>query len=94
VFEVPELTLSEFGSYSGEFTTKQSAAVGWYRFVLTSSFSTQEWQPLRVLVSDFTPAPFRVSTELNAESFRQGETVKVSTQCLIQLLPNIALNLT
>jgi uncharacterized protein YfaS (alpha-2-macroglobulin family) len=80
VFEAPEVTLSEFGAYSAEFTTKPSAAVGWYRFVLTSSFSTQEWQPLRVLISDFTPAPFRVSAELNAESFRQGQAVAVSTQ--------------
>jgi uncharacterized protein YfaS (alpha-2-macroglobulin family) len=35
---------------------------------------------MRVLVSDFTPAPFRVTTELDGELFRAGENVRVSTR--------------
>ncbi len=80
VYEVKELTLSEFGSYAGEFAVPQNGAVGWYRFVLSASFRKGEWQPMRVLVSDFTPAPFRVSTDLNGEQFKAGDTVKVTTQ--------------
>lgn len=80
VFEVPELSLSEFGGYSGEFTTRTNAPVGWYRFALSAKFSQSQWQPLRVLISDFTPAPFKVTTELNAERFRVGEQLLVTTQ--------------
>ena len=72
--------LSEFGTYDGEFSVPASAAVGWYRFVLSASFSDQTWEPLRVLVSDFTPAPFRVITDLNGERFHPGDILKVSTQ--------------
>jgi alpha-2-macroglobulin len=77
-FEVNELTLSEFGAYSGEFTVPASAPVGWYQFELSSDFGG-EWEPMRVLVSDFTPAPFKVSSELNGELFRPGETITVAT---------------
>ncbi len=78
-----DLTLSEFGSYDGEFRVPKSGAVGWYRFKLTASFIEDKnayWTPMRVLVSDFTPAPFRVTTDLNGTLFRTGETVKVLTQ--------------
>jgi uncharacterized protein YfaS (alpha-2-macroglobulin family) len=77
-FSVEDLTLSEFGAFSGEFTVPTNAPVGWYRFELTSDFGG-EWQPMRVLVSDFTPAPFKVATELDGELFRAGETVRVAT---------------
>lgn len=78
VHTVDKLTLSEFGAYSGEFTVPASAPVGWYRFELSADFGGS-WEPMRVLVSDFTPAPFRVTTELNGELLRAGETVKVAT---------------
>ena len=80
VFTVPRFELSEFGSYGGEFETKADAAVGWYTFSLRSSFSKQAWEPLRVLVSDFTPASFKVSAELNGTRFRSGESVQLTTQ--------------
>lgn len=77
-YEVEDLALSEFGAYHGEFTVPANAPVGWYQFELTSDFGG-EWSPMRVLVSDFTPSPFKVTTELNGELFRAGETVKVAT---------------
>ncbi len=77
-FEERNLTLSEFGAASGEFTVPTNAPVGWYRFELSSDFGG-DWQPMRVLVSDFTPAPFKVETELNGELFRAGEAVSVAT---------------
>lgn len=79
VHEVKDITLSEFGAYDGEFTVPKTGAVGWYTFRLSSSFTRESWQPMRVLVSDFTPAPFRVTTDLNGELFGPGDTVKVQT---------------
>lgn len=38
------------------------------------------WYPLRVLVSDFTPSPFRVTNQVNGDLFRYGQDVDVSTQ--------------
>ncbi|HTP66969.1 MAG TPA: alpha-2-macroglobulin family protein [Geobacteraceae bacterium] len=78
-YEVKKVALSEFGAYDGEFTLPKNSAVGWYRFVLKASFRKGEWEPMQVLVSDFTPAPFRVTTELGGKLFRSGDTVKVST---------------
>jgi uncharacterized protein YfaS (alpha-2-macroglobulin family) len=77
VHRVDGIALSEFGSYDGEFTVPKTGAVGWYRFRLRAKFGT--WEPMRVLVSDFTPAPFRVNTDLNGELFRPGDKVAVQT---------------
>ncbi len=80
VHEVKELELSEVGAYAGKFTAPETGAVGWHRFQLMSSFSKQRWQPLKVLVSDFTPAAFRVSTDLNGDLFKPGDSMTVTTQ--------------
>jgi uncharacterized protein YfaS (alpha-2-macroglobulin family) len=75
VHEVKEVTLSEFGAYSGEFTIPPNSATGWYHFVVSANFSKESkdnkmsWEPMWVLVSDFTPAPFRVTTDLDGELF-------------------------
>ncbi len=83
VHELKKLKLSEFGTLAGEFTIPKTAAVGWYEFELTADFAKQEswehWQPMKVLVSDFTPSPFRVSTTLNGELFHLGDKVDVGT---------------
>jgi uncharacterized protein YfaS (alpha-2-macroglobulin family) len=80
IHEVTELTLSEFGAYQGEFAVPKTGAVGWYTFQLGSSLTRATWQPMGVLISDFTPAAFRVSTDLNGRIFRPGDRLKVSTQ--------------
>jgi uncharacterized protein YfaS (alpha-2-macroglobulin family) len=80
VYEVKDLTLSEFGGHHGEFTVSEAGAVGWYRFKLTSRFFKGHWEPMRVLVSDFTPAPFRVTTDLNGQLFQPEDDVEVTTQ--------------
>jgi hypothetical protein len=86
VHEVKEVTLSEFGAYSGEFTIPPNSATGWYHFVVSANFSKESkdnkmsWEPMWVLVSDFTPAPFRVTTDLDGELFKPGDIVKVTTQ--------------
>ena len=93
VHEVQEVSLSAFGAYHGEFTVPQNGAVGWYRFVLSAAFAKADadgveegdrastWEPMRVLISDFTPAPFRVTTDLHGSTLvRPEDQVTVTTQ--------------
>jgi len=80
VHTVSEIALSEFGAHAGEFTVAKTAAVGWYRFQLKAEFSEDSWEPMRVLVSDFTPAPFKVTTDLNGTNFQPGDRVEVDTR--------------
>ncbi|MCU0588407.1 MAG: MG2 domain-containing protein [Syntrophobacteraceae bacterium] len=81
VHEAGEIRLSAFGAFDGSFPLARTAAVGWYRFVLTPSFAVgEELESMRVLVSDFTPSSFKVATELNGAMFSLGDSVTVSTQ--------------
>ncbi|GLI35718.1 alpha-2-macroglobulin family protein [Desulforhabdus amnigena] len=80
IYELEDIQISPFGAFNGEVPIPRNGAVGWYRFVLSANFSQEEWEPMRVLVSDFTPAPFRVTTDLNGKTFQTGDTVKVSTE--------------
>jgi uncharacterized protein YfaS (alpha-2-macroglobulin family) len=86
------VTLSEFGAYAGAFRVPPSGAVGWYDFNLkapaTSSPSGSppqpgEWTPMRVLVADFTPAPFQVTNTLNGQLYQPGDSVDVATQAAL-----------
>lgn len=79
VHEVKGIALSSFGTYAGEFTVPRSGAVGWYQFQLIPDFAEFTWYPLQVLVTDFTPSPFRVTHSLNGETFQPGDEVEVST---------------
>ena len=80
VFQRDNIELSEFGAMDGEFRIPNNGAVGYYNFQLESSFAKLNLEPLQVLVSDFTPSPFRVTTELNGKILGTGEPVTVSTQ--------------
>ncbi|OOZ75065.1 large extracellular alpha-helical protein [Solemya velum gill symbiont] len=78
VEEITDITLSEFGSFSGEYTIPKNAAVGWYDFFLSASFTEiYSWSPLRVLVSDFTPSPFKVVNSLNGDLFHPEDEIEV-----------------
>lgn len=77
VHEIRNLALSEFGSFSGEFVLPKAANMGWYVFELQSMDKT--WLPMRLLVADFTPAPFSVKSRLTKDLFKAGETMEVST---------------
>src|SRR5262249_15156644 len=94
VYDVPSLSLNAFGSYAGEFTLSKQAAVGWYEFHLTGNFgphpSSDQPQeavvslsPMRVLVSDFTPAPFKVTNQVNGDLFKADQSVDVSSQATL-----------
>ena len=78
--EIKNITLSDFGSYSGEYTIPKNAAVGWYKFKLSSNFTKDyTWSPMRVLVSEFTPSPFKVENNLNGDLFKPNGKVEVAT---------------
>ncbi|NQD37799.1 large extracellular alpha-helical protein [Permianibacter sp. IMCC34836] len=79
LFKQSDITLNEFGAVDGEFAVPGNAPVGWYEFRLKASYTDKQWRPLRVLVSDFTPAAFRVSQELNAEQYRPGDELSVAS---------------
>ncbi|MFZ4540825.1 MAG: MG2 domain-containing protein [Rickettsiales bacterium] len=110
VEEVKDVTLSKFGSMSGEFAVPKESVVGWYQFKLIADFAKKSdndydeaaevedagengrsdgtaaddsdrksWVPMRVLVSDFTPASFRVTNQLNGDLFHAGENIDVTT---------------
>jgi len=96
VHEVQDITLSDFGAYHGDFVVPQTGAVGWYRFVLSAKFAKEEadsaeekapprtWEPMRVLISDFTPAPFRVSADLHGSTLIQpAEELTVTTRAAL-----------
>jgi alpha-2-macroglobulin len=98
VHSVADATLSKFGALSGSYAIPQAAAVGWYQFRLTAKFGAAAEPsdvrtgyepdeivrfPLRVLVSDFTPAPFDVRTTLNGDLFEAGQDVSVETRATL-----------
>lgn len=81
VHEVKDITLSEFGGFDGVYQIPETAPVGWYRFQLTADFTENNvWEPMRVLVSDFTPSPFKVTQQLNGELFQPGDAMMVNSQ--------------
>lgn len=41
------------------------------------------WKPMRVLVSDFTPASFRVSTSVNGEVFQPSQSAEVDGKAML-----------
>lgn len=83
VHTVEDIVLSEFGACEGEYTVPKTGAVGWYRFELKADFAKLSWVPLRVLISDFTPSPFKVKSDLNGDLFQPGDTVQVSTRAML-----------
>jgi uncharacterized protein YfaS (alpha-2-macroglobulin family) len=80
VHEVKDIVLSDFGAIHGEFTVPKTGAVGWYRFILSASFTQITWEPVKVLVSDFTPSPFNVTTDINGKDFQPGDKIDITTQ--------------
>lgn len=79
VFEQDGFRLNEFGAHDGEFDLPKTGAVGWYRFELKADYFDRTLEPLSVLVSDFTPAPFKVATRLAGERFQPGDTLTLET---------------
>ena len=86
VYEQKDIELNPFGAFDGEFKVAEQGAVGWYQFKLIPAKSSTDkqrnfdWQPMSVLVSDFTPAPFKVKSELNGTLFKAKDQVEVFSQ--------------
>ena len=58
--------------------------MGWYRFILTPSFKgvlnkKLKLYPLEVLVTDFTPSPYKVKNFVNGDRFEAGDKIKIET---------------
>ncbi|ACN14829.1 conserved hypothetical protein [Desulforapulum autotrophicum HRM2] len=79
VHEQNNITLSKFGAFDGRFTSSKTGSVGHYSFELSADFTEISWTPLKVLVSDFVPAAFKVTTQLNQSVLRPGQKVEVTT---------------
>ncbi|MFW6175244.1 MAG: alpha-2-macroglobulin family protein, partial [Acidobacteriota bacterium] len=76
-----DLLLDDFGALDGEVKIPARGAVGRYQFRLTASFADDvDWTPLTVMVADFTPAPFRVLSELSADLVRPGDELAITTR--------------
>lgn len=76
VFE-KDVSLSAFGSTDGEFKLPEGAASGWYGVKL--KYNDAEISPMRFLVSDFTPSPFKAATEISSDKLTEGDSVSVDT---------------
>jgi hypothetical protein len=84
VEEVKDIVLSEFGSYSGEYRLPDNAAMGWYRFELEADFTDDyTWHPMRVLVTDFTPASFKITNSLNGDRFLPQQSIEVTSSATL-----------
>jgi len=83
VYQKKDITLSEFGGFDGSFKVPEQGAIGWYRFELKADYTTFSWKPLTVLVSDFTPSPFKVTTELNGNRFEAGQTLTINANSML-----------
>ncbi|MGE0621468.1 MAG: alpha-2-macroglobulin [Pseudomonadales bacterium] len=83
VYERKEVTLNAFGALDGEYTVPGNSVMGWYQFALSAEFTEQRWWPMRVLVTDFTPASFRVTSDLNGDLFRPGSSLVATTRAAL-----------
>ncbi len=81
-----DVRLNPFGALDGEFTAPANGAVGFYRFQLMPKKQAGQkyyrftWSPMQVLVTDFTPSPFKVATDLNGDLFEVGDQLIATAQ--------------
>jgi len=73
IHSLDDIELNDHGSVSGEIKLTDKAAIGWYTFMLTSEHSKQTLYPIEVLISDFTPSPFRLTQKTNGELFTANQ---------------------
>lgn len=79
VVEKRDISLSDFGTYTGTFTTGKDSVTGHYKVYLISKKPYVFLSPLDFLVSDYVSAPFSVQTTLNKPVYESGEDVTVDT---------------
>lgn len=76
VYERKDAALSEFGAFDGSFKLSAQAPAGTYEFQLKAGETILS--PMKILVSDFTPMPFKVKTDANADVAAGGDVLTVS----------------
>lgn len=79
VFKQEKIRLNEFGAFASEFKLSPAAAVGWYTLNLYSDFANQIGHPVRFLVADFTPVPYKVDLQLMSRRVRPGDNLKMDS---------------
>lgn len=89
VYNADNITLDAFGAHVLKFPLAAQAVSGWYDVELrgpapkAKGQSAARYTPLRFLVSDFTPAPFRTDSILEGDLFGPGDTVQVTTRATL-----------
>lgn len=90
VHSIKNITLNPYGGVDGEFVVPETGAMGIYQFRLTANFAEEEYStgplvltPLDVLISDFTPAAFRVTAQLDKKLYRDNDSVKIATDATL-----------
>lgn len=87
IYKIEDISLNKFGAFDGEFIVPASGTTGQYNFTLNrnndAKTRTLTWKPMSVLVSDFTPSPFKVKTELNGKIFKSNDEVTVSSIAML-----------
>ena len=75
-----EQNLSAFGGFDGRFTIPGNGAVGHYYISIKDKIADRTfYSAAGFLVSDFTPAPFRVDNAIRGERFHAGGEVEIET---------------
>ena len=83
-----EVSLNEFGTLGGELKLAADAAMGWYHFRLRIDFDDEDSSELmlpalKVLVTDFTPSPFRLAQSLNGDLFSAGDSLIINADATL-----------
>ena len=76
VYERKDIALSDFGAFDGSFKLSAQAVAGTYEFQLKAGETMLT--PMKILVSDFTPMPFKVKTDADTDFAAGGDVLTVS----------------
>lgn len=79
VYQSLDNSLNTFGTMQDSFVIGKKGVSGEYRFEVENKRTGHKWYPMEILVSDFTPAPFRVSTQLDKSIYTPNQEVQIST---------------
>lgn len=82
VYTKENIELNPFGSFHDSFQVEENGAVGTYIARLSIDTGDGDIQKVAfsVLVSDFTPAPFKSLTYLNKNTYRKGDKLEVTSK--------------
>ncbi|OQW99024.1 MAG: hypothetical protein BWK74_03170, partial [Desulfobacteraceae bacterium A6] len=84
VLDTKDITLSKYGTYSGNFMTGKNGLAGRYLIILHSEKPNLYLDVLDFLVTDYVPASFKVQTTLNRQVYKFGDNVAVDTLATLQ----------